>query len=125
MIEISPKDLTAQVRLAVKSVATDSARKRTWLVCIHDSITIHARFGKWDSGSKDVIDAVTVDGSPVDLPLASMPNGHFSHPSTWIQPEFKIPDDVIVIVHGIFAGKPACPKLHITQKLADTLGIAD
>jgi hypothetical protein len=119
MIEISPKDLTAQVRKAVKSVAPDSARKRTWLVCIHDSITIHAGFGQWDSGSKDVIDAVTLAGSPVDLPHLWLQS------STWIQPEFKIPDDVIVVVHGIFAGKPAFPKLHITQKLADTLGIAN
>lgn len=115
------KDLPSDFYHAVKAVAPASSRKHKWNVMIADSITIRVTY--WDGGSKKEYTATTTDGRLVDLPAARRPGGHFSNPSTWIEPEYQIPAEVIVVECGTFRGKAAAPYLTINSVTAERYGI--
>lgn len=115
------KDLPSDFYHAVKAVAPASARKHKWNVMVADSITIRVTY--WDGGSRKEYTAATTDGRRVELPTARQPNGHFSNPSTWVEPEYKIPAEVIVVECGTFRGKTATPYLTINRVTAERYGI--
>ena len=115
------KDLPSDFYHAVKAVAPASARKHKWMLKVADSIKIRVTY--WDGGSRKLYTAANTEGKHVELPAASRPNGHFSNPSTWIEPEYKIPFGVIVVECGTFCGKTAHPFLTITRATADRYGI--
>ena len=106
---------------AVRSAAPAAARKRTWFVTVCEDITIP--YSPWDGGSRAEYSAATTEGASVELPQASTPGGHFSHPSTWDEPTYTIPDGVVVVRGGTSRGKTAYPSVHINKATADRLGL--
>ena len=121
-IKANPGDLPAELRAAVKAVAPASARRKTWFVHVRDSVTIP--YCSWDGGSKTEYSGADIGTARyVQLPEASTPAGHFSHPSSWVEPEYEIPDHVVVVQHGTSCGKAAFPRLTISPACAQRLGI--
>jgi hypothetical protein len=106
---------------AVRSAAPAAARKRTWFVTVCEDITIPYRY--WSSGSRADYSAATTFGGIVELPQASAPDGHLSHPSTWDEPVYTIPDGVVVVQAGISRGKTTAPTVHINKATAARLGL--
>ena len=122
--KFNPKDLPADLRDAVKTVAPASARRKTWFVHVRDTVTI--RYCYWDGGSKKEYSGADIRAARyVELPAAHTPGGHFTHPSTWVEPEYEIPDHVVVVEHGVSCGKAAFPHLTITEAQAEKLGLKE
>lgn len=115
------KDLPSDFYHAVKAVAPKSSRKHKWVLRVADSIKIRVTYP--EGGTLKVYTAATTDGRRVDLPVARQPHGHFSNPSTWIEPEYQIPAGVIVVECGTFCGKTATPYLTINRVTAERYGI--
>jgi hypothetical protein len=107
------KDLPRSIRDAVKAVDPAGARRRQYMITLVESVKVPVSY--WDGGSRTHLDAVRLDGTPVKMPTAYQPGGHFSNPNTWVEPTYDIPDGVIVVQHGITCGRTSFPHLRMSQ----------
>ena len=109
---------------AVRAAAPASARRQTWWVSVVDEITIPYCY--WDGGSKAEFSASNIiTGESVELPRAHTPEGHFSHPNTWVEPTYKLGSDDVVVRHGTSCGKAAFPHVYISRGRALSLGVIE
>ena len=121
MITLNKKSIPQSIIDAVKAAAPASARKQKWTVIIRKTVTIRVTY--WDGGSKKEYSAANVHGQAVQLPSAQRPGGHFSNPSTWIEPVYTVPNGVIVVEHGTFCGKTSSPFITMTKTTAEQHGL--
>ncbi len=118
-----PKTLPAALVQAVKAAAPASARRRTWRINIRETVTLPYCY--WDGGSKAEYDGATLSGARLTLPCGHTTQGHFSHPSTWVEPVHNIRDGEVIVRHGISCGKTAYPSVMINAATAALLGVTE